>query len=351
MTRLAYLTDPIMQQHRVGWGHPENAERWRAVDQAWQSLRASFQDQDQDQDQRQHQLDQKPGRLSDAIPDNPSNNIPGLVEITPAPANNAQIERVHSRAYLHKLQTLSEGLARPTQLDADTWLSPESLAAAKMAAGSGLTALQAVMSGKVTRAFCNVRPPGHHAEPSQPLGFCLLNSVAIVAAEAQAQYALERVAVVDFDVHHGNGIETFVRNQCRDTANCGLLYLSSFQDSLFPFPEQQNAPGLVKMPLSAQTDGTGFRNAWLEEGLPALAAFQPQLLILSAGFDAHLADPLGGLALREDDFTWLTAELVALAEKTAEGRVVSILEGGYDLKALRQSALAHLQALSQSMTQ
>ncbi|WP_019895557.1 histone deacetylase family protein [Hydrogenovibrio halophilus] len=323
MTRLAYLTDPIMQQHRVGWGHPENAERWQAVNQAWQALQAAAQD----------------------------HNRPGLVEITPTPATQAQIERVHSRAYLHKLQTLSDELDRPIQLDADTWLSPDSLAAAKMAAGCGLTALQAVMSAKVTRAFCNVRPPGHHAEPGQPMGFCLLNSVAMVAAEAQTQYALKRVALVDFDVHHGNGTETFVRNQCQNSEGSGLLYLSSFQDSLFPFPDTHNAPGLVKMPLPAQTDGTGFRKAWLEEGLPALAAFQPQLLIVSAGFDAHLADPLGGLALREDDFSWLTGQLVALADKTAEGRVVSMLEGGYDLKALRQSALAHLQALSPPTTQ
>lgn len=227
-------------------------------------------------------------------------------------------------------------------LDADTIVSPGSGQAALRAVGAVTSAVDAVLRGEAQNAFCAIRPPGHHAEPDQAMGFCLFNSIAIAACHAQAAHGITRVAIVDFDVHHGNG------TQAAAQTDPNLFFASSHQYPLYPgtgAAEETGVGNIVNVPLPAGSEGQTFRRAFETRILPALDAFAPELLLVSAGFDAHRADPLAGLELEEDDFGWVTARLTEAAGRHAQGRLVSVLEGGYDLKALAGSAAAHVAAL------
>jgi acetoin utilization deacetylase AcuC-like enzyme len=228
-------------------------------------------------------------------------------------------------------------------IDGDTTLSPGSGEAALRAAGGAIAAVDAVMRGEAKTAFAAVRPPGHHAEPGTAMGFCVFNNVAVAAQHARAKYGLRRIAVVDFDVHHGNGTQAaFERDE-------DLFFGSTHQWPLYPgtgLPQERGIAGnIVNVPLPPRTDGDAFREAFELGILPALDAFGPELLLISAGFDAHAADPLADLRLHEADFAWATTRLCDIAASHCGGRVVSTLEGGYDLDALAASAAAHVKAL------
>ena len=228
-------------------------------------------------------------------------------------------------------------------LDSDTHLSPGSLQAALRAAGAAVAAVDLVMAGKVKNAFCAVRPPGHHAETATPMGFCLFGTAAIAAKWALERHGLTRVAVVDFDVHHGNGTQALLWNEPR------CLFISTHQSPLWPgsgAPQERGAhDNVLNVPLAPGTAGPGFRAAVERVVLPALRAFAPELLVISAGFDAHRADPLANLNLTEADFGWVTQRLCDIADDHAQGRIISTLEGGYDLDALAASVAAHLTVL------
>lgn len=256
-------------------------------------------------------------------------------------ASDVDIERVHGKHHLQRLRQLTP-TAGLTQLDPDTALGPHSLHAARVAAGAAADGVDAVLDTHERRVFCAVRPPGHHAEESTAMGFCLLNGVAVAAAHALARPEVDRVAILDFDVHHGNGTVAAFREQPH------VLVCSSFQFPHYPYRLQQvRRPNIVNTPLAAGTTGTAFRRAVERDWLPALEAFQPALILVSAGFDAHAEDPLGALLLNEDDFTWVTRLIADAARRFADGRVVSVLEGGYDLEALAHSAAAHVAALGE----
>jgi len=254
--------------------------------------------------------------------------------------------RVHDDALLGLV--LETPADRSIALDPDTVLSKGSAEAALRAAGAGVAAVDAVMASAAqgdaagTRAFCAVRPPGHHATSSVAMGFCLFNSIAVAAAHACDAHGLSRVAVIDFDVHHGNGTQAIFASDPR------VLYLSSHQMPLYPdtgYPDERGVGNVVNAPLGTGTGSASFRTAWTDVLLPVLASFRPQLVLVSAGFDAHRLDPLAQLQVEADDYAWLTAELVAIARKHSQGRIVSMLEGGYDLTALRESSVAHVRAL------
>ncbi len=228
------------------------------------------------------------------------------------------------------------------QLDPDTAMNPHSLNAALRAVGAGVLATDKVMSGEVDNAFCLVRPPGHHAEKDQAMGFCFFGSIAIAARHAIVNGGLERVAIVDFDVHHGNGTEDLV------DGDASILFCSSFQHPFYPGGFRPSIEGQrVNVPLAAGTDSGSFREAITQQWLPALQEFKPQMLFVSAGFDAHAEDPLASLDLQDADFTWVTEQLLAVAQEHCNGRLVSMLEGGYSLPALGRSATAHVRALMQ----
>ncbi len=228
-------------------------------------------------------------------------------------------------------------------LDPDTSMNPHSLPAALRAAGAVISAVDMVMAGKSTAAFCNVRPPGHHAESDKAMGFCFFNSIAVGAAHALQKYKLKRVAIVDFDVHHGNGTEDIFRN------NPEVLFCSTFQHPFFPHSGTDVvANNVINIPLAAGTDGQAFRLAIETHWLPRLRAFQPEIIFISAGFDAHAEDEMADFNLLDDDFAWVSSEIKKIADKFAKGRIVSALEGGYSLPALGGSVLAHLSALQDS---
>ncbi|MEX2647772.1 MAG: histone deacetylase family protein, partial [Alphaproteobacteria bacterium] len=256
-------------------------------------------------------------------------------------ATTAQLARAHDRGYVERVLA-SVPPQGHLHLDPDTVISPGSDEAALRAAGALVAAVDAVVAGEARNAFCAIRPPGHHAERGQAMGFCLFNNVAVGALHARAAHGLGRVAVVDFDVHHGNGTQHMFE---RDPA---LFYASTHQWPHYPgtgAPGETGVGNVVNAPLAPHSGGREFRAAVLRKVLPALDAFAPDLMIVSAGFDAHHADPLANLALDEADYAWVTAELCALAKRRCAGRVVSALEGGYDLAALAASAAAHVGAL------
>jgi len=251
------------------------------------------------------------------------------------------IARVHSRAYAEELlsRVPQEGFVR---IDADTGMSSGSGEAALRAAGAVIHAVDRVVTGTPHNAFCAIRPPGHHAEPDQAMGFCLFNNVAIGALYARAKHGLQKIAVVDFDVHHGNGTQAMFE------ADADLFYASSHQTPLYPgtgAPSETGVGNILNLPLMGGADGEDFRHVMGDLMLPALRAFKPDMIFISAGFDAHADDPLAGLNLREADYGWATREIMRVADDVCDGRIVSTLEGGYDLEALARSAQAHVRAL------
>jgi acetoin utilization deacetylase AcuC-like enzyme len=268
-------------------------------------------------------------------------------EKLPAPRATAeQLQRAHPAEYLQRLQELEparEAGGDRVALDPDTWLSAGSLDAALRGSGAACFAVDQVYAGQARNAFCVTRPPGHHAETATPMGFCLFNHAAVAARHAQAAHGARRVAILDFDVHHGNGTQA-IFEQSPD-----VLYVSSHQAPLYPGTGSAAEAGcgnILNLPLAPGSGGREFRDAWYRQGLPALERFAPDLVLVSAGFDAHLRDPLAQLELQEDDYGWITAEIRALAEAACGGRLVSVLEGGYDLEALGASAAAHVRALT-----
>jgi acetoin utilization deacetylase AcuC-like enzyme len=281
-----------------------------------------------------------PARLSAVLAALDAPEFTGLARREAPLGNDADIVRVHGSSFAPAL------LSRVPQaghaaLDADTIMSPAGRAALR-AVGAVTSAVDAVMRGEAQNAFCAIRPPGHHAEPAQAMGFCLFNSIAIAARHAQAAHGITRVAIVDFDVHHGNGTQAVAEQ------DPSLFFASSHQCPLYPgtgSAEETGMGNVVNVPLRAGTEGGCFRRAFEARILPALDAFAPELLLVSAGFDAHRADPLAGLELEEQDFAWVTTRLAEAASRHARGRLVSVLEGGYDLKALASSAAAHVSAL------
>ena len=306
MTTL-YITHPSYLDHDTGPGHPERPDRIRALEKVLS-----------------HEL------------------FDGLKREEAPEGDDEAIARVHPAAYIESIREAApdNGLI---YIDGDTLMSPGTLRALLHGVGAALRATDAVMSGEVANAFCGVRPPGHHAEPNRAMGFCFFNNVAIAAEHARAKHGAERVAVVDFDVHHGNG------TQAAFWSNRHLFYASTHQMPLYPGTGHQSETGvagnIVNAPLRSGDGGQQFREAFRSRILPELTNFSPDLLIISAGFDAHRDDPLASLELVEDDFSWATYKLAEIAAKHAGGRVVSVLEGGYDLSAMARSAGVHVRAL------
>ena len=296
-------THPDCLGHQPGEGHPESPARLAAVT----------------------------GALRDAFP---------ALDWREAPlAAIEAIERVHAPELVARVLSAA---GQSLRLDEDTVMSPGSAHAALRACGAAVAAVDAVLSGQTRRAFCAVRPPGHHATADTAMGFCLFNAVAVAAAHALAAHGLARVAIADFDVHHGNGTQAIFDQDPR------VLYLSSHQSPLYPGTGQASENGVgnvVNAPLAPGVGGQGFRAAWRDHLLPALEAFTPQLVLVSAGFDGHRLDPLADLGLEAEDYGWIGAELGASADRHAGGRLVSLLEGGYSLTALRECSVAHLRGL------
>lgn len=255
-------------------------------------------------------------------------------------ATRAQLERAHPPAYIDEIFA-SAPTAGIHHLDPDTAMSPGTLPAALRAAGAGVLATDLVMRGEVPAAFCAVRPPGHHACRARAMGFCFFNNIAIAALHALEHWGLTRVAIVDFDVHHGNGTEDIFAHDGR------VLMVSIFQHPFYPYCGTENpAPNMCNVPMRAGSRGDAFRAIVSEQWLPRLMDFRPEMIFISAGFDAHYEDDMASLGFVEADYAWVTAELVALARTCAAGRIVSMLEGGYALSALGRSAVAHIKALA-----
>jgi acetoin utilization deacetylase AcuC-like enzyme len=284
---------------------------------------------------------ERPARLRAVLRHLETSGLLQAMEVRDAtPVSPTLLGRVHDPDYLLSLTRLvpASGLVA---VDPDTFMCPATLDAAALAAGAVADAVTAVLQGQAQRAFCAVRPPGHHAETGEAMGFCFYNNVAVGAAAALAHPGIERVAILDFDVHHGNGtVEIFAERP-------EVLVCSTFQHPFYPDRQTDVArPNIVNTPLPEGCGSEGFREAVTRDWLPALARHRPQIILVSAGFDAHWMDPLGGLKLSEDDYRWVTRQIVEAADKFADGRVVSTLEGGYDLDALARSVAAHLEALS-----
>lgn len=302
----AYLTHPSSLKHSMDAGHPECPARVQAIED--QLIASGL--------------------------------MPFLYHHEVPAATKHQLARVHTDAYIESIFEASpqQGLI---YLDPDTAMNPYSLEAALHAAGATVLAVDLVMSGQAENAFCNIRPPGHHAGPSRSAGFCIFNNVAIAAAHALEHHGLSRVAIADFDVHHGDGTDEIFHNDPR------VMLCSSFRHPYYPYLGAENGnEHIINVPLAAGATGEEFRAAVTEYWLPALEQFKPELLLISAGFDAHYEDDMGGLALREADYSWVTERLKDIAGRHAGGRIVSSLEGGYALQALGRSALAHIRVLS-----
>jgi acetoin utilization deacetylase AcuC-like enzyme len=299
------LTHPDCALHEMGAGHPESPQRLKAILAALES-----------------------------------SGLAAKLAAREAPeASREQIERVHEHEHVDFIfdSAPQHGYA---YLDPDTSMNARSLSAALRAAGAVVAATDMVMSGEARRAFCAVRPPGHHATRERPMGFCIFNNVAIGAAHALEAHGLERVAVLDFDVHHGNGTEDAFHEDPR------VMLCSTFQHPYYPYSGADSGnEHIINVPLPAMTDSRGFRAAVERYWMPALEAFRPQLVFVSAGFDAHRDDPLAYLNLEDEDYRWVTEKLVDLAERHAEGRVVSTLEGGYNTEALARSVVEHVRVL------
>ncbi len=303
------ITHPCFIKHDTGPGHPERADRMRAIDKIL---------------------------AHDVFKDLMREEAPLREDV------QEHIERAHSPAYFEKIRAAAEHPDHPVHLDPDTVVSPGSWEAALRAVGAGLNAVDAVMAGRAANAFCQVRPPGHHAEADRAMGFCLFSNAAIAGLYARSKHGAERIAVVDFDVHHGNGTQAIFWPD-RD-----LFYGSTHQMPLFPGTGslgETGAGNIWNAPLRAGDGGERFREAFESRILPALYNFGPDILLISAGFDAHQADPIANLRLVEADFLWATERLAEVAKRHSNGRIVSMLEGGYDLNALARSVAVHVKAL------
>lgn len=303
--RTAYITHPDCLLHDTGVEHPENATRLQAIND----------------------------RLMAA-------QLYDFLRHYEAPeVTREQLERCHDAAYLDQVERLmpQQGYA---YLDPDTVVSPQSLQAAKRAAGAVVKAVDLIMQDGLLNAFCAVRPPGHHAERMRTMGFCVYGNAAIGAAHAMATYGLERVAILDFDVHHGNGSEDIFRDDLR------VIVCSTFQHPFYPYTSIAESPDhIICAPLEATAKGAEFREAVTTHWLPALHHFKPQMIFVSAGFDAHVEDDISGVSLTEADYGWVTEQIQDIAKAYAQGRIVSVLEGGYALSALGRSVEAHLRVL------
>ena len=302
----AYISHPDFMKHEMGRHHPECPERIAAIeDQLIQS-----------------RLDAH------------------LKRIDPPLASEADITRVHSEDHLAfvKSKAPSSGYS---MIDGDTIMNPATLTVSLRAAGAAIAAVDAVMQGEVNNAFCAIRPPGHHAEPHRSMGFCVFNNVAIAARYAIEKYDLERVAVIDFYVHHGNGTEAAFINDPH------VLMCSFFQHPFYPYSGLDGGDNMVNVPLPATTNGKIVRDMISKTWIPRLDEFKPQLIIISAGFDAHREDDLGQMGLVEDDYVWMTKQLMEVANRYCDGKIVSCLEGGYNLSALGRSVAAHLKTLAE----
>ena len=300
------IEDPIFLHHHVPAGHPERPARLEAVTAALGGERFA-----------------------------------GLTRATSEAAALDRVLLAHDGRYVEELQKeLPE--AGIVQIEADSYLSPESFAVALHAAGAACGAVDVVMAGTVANAFVAARPPGHHAEADHPMGFCLFNNAAIAARHARDRHGATRVAIVDWDVHHGNGTQAIFWD------DASTLYASTHQMPLYPGTgamSETGAGNIVNAPLHEGDEGDEFREAMIARVLPALEAFAPDLIVISAGFDAHWRDPLAGLNLKAEDFAWATEAVMAIADRTCGGRIVSLLEGGYDLTGLAESVAAHVAVL------
>ncbi len=290
----------------------------------------------------QHELEQdhpeRPARLHAISDQLLSSGLEFVVQQRDAtPANDDQLALVHDRAYIAQViaRQPSEGLA---WLDDDTAIMNKSLNAARHAAGAVINAIDLVMHQHDQQAFCSIRPPGHHAESAQAMGFCIFNNIAVGAAYALKQYQLQRVVIIDFDVHHGNGTEQIFRNDHR------VMLCSAFEHPFYPFTEPSGNNLLLKIPLSANSDGHEFRRKASAHWFERIREFKPQLMLISAGFDAHIEDEMAHLKWTDDDYQWLAQRLKMIANECCEGRIVACLEGGYALNALGRSVVALLKA-------
>jgi acetoin utilization deacetylase AcuC-like enzyme len=302
----AYISHPLCLKHDMGAHHPESPARIHAIED--QLIASGLLDHLQRHDAPE--------------------------------ATREQLLRVHDADYLDLIES-SAPQQGVVQLDGDTAMNPFSYRAALRAAGAVVLGVDLVMAGKAENAFCNIRPPGHHAERGRAMGFCIFNNIAVGAAHALAQHGLRRVAIADFDVHHGNGTENIFHDEPR------VMLCSTFQHPFYPYCGAGSGNDhIINVPLAAGSGGREFRAAVTQHWLPALERFQPELLLISAGFDAHRDDDMAMLGLVEADYAWVSLELKRIAAQYAQGRIVSVLEGGYDLPALGRSALAHLKVLS-----
>ena len=315
MKKTGYFSHPDCRKHEMGEGHPECPARLDAIDD----------------------------RLL-------ITGVGDALDRREAPqASISDLELAHTRMHIAAIRGLTDGLREEiaaggparVQIDPDTSINPFSRDAALRAAGAALAATDAVMAGELENAFCAVRPPGHHACRDQSMGFCLFNNVAIAARYALERHGLKRVAIVDFDVHHGNGTENIVAGDQR------ILMVSFFQHPFYPAGGSvSHASNLVNLPVPAYTKGPQVRELVSTQWLPRLEAYRPEMIFISAGFDAHRDDDLGQMGLLEADFAWMTARIKAIADRHAQGRIVSCLEGGYNLDALARSVEAHIRVLA-----
>jgi acetoin utilization deacetylase AcuC-like enzyme len=285
---------------------------------------------------------ERPDRVGAILEALEAESFAGLQRVLAPSIDRATLLRVHPARYIDAIE--AAGPAHGTiYLNPDTIMSTKSFEAIAHSAGGAAAAVDAVMAGGASNAFVAMRPPGHHAGMASPMGFCFFNNAAIAARHAQATYGAERVAILDFDVHHGNGTQEIF------WSDPSVLYTSSHQMPLFPGTGGRDECGehgnIVNVPLSAGDDGARFREAVESQILPRIENFRPDLIVISAGFDGHRQDPLGGLRLAESDFVWVTAKAMEIAEKHAKGRIVSVLEGGYELEGLSRSAAAHILTL------